>query len=139
MAFGRAMDLNHEEAAQQGVLSSLWNMAFQLIKYPIEHPFKAMVYVLWLNVIKDTCNRVYNTYYNEETIKQPLNAVHKAYTGPSFVYVPDTTFDPTKDLVGWTTDRHPSGYYDEEEHQIQWREVTHSFNVERFLKKIKKV
>lgn len=135
MAFGRDMDLNHEEAAQQGVLSSLWNMALQLIKYPIEHPFKAMVYLLWLNVIKNTCNRVYDAYYNEETIKQPLNAVHKAYTGPSFVYVPDATFDPAKDLVGWTTDRHPFGYYDTENNQIEWRKVTHSFNLEKFSKK----
>ncbi len=135
MAFGRDMDLNHEEAAQQGVLSSLWNMAFLLIKYPIEHPFKAMIYLLWLNMIKNIFNLVYDKYFNEDTVKYPLSALHTAYRGPSFVYVSDTTFDPAKDLVGWTTDRHPSGYYDTENDQVEWRKVTHSFHIEKFSKK----
>lgn len=135
MSFGRDINLNHEEAAQQGVLSSFWSMAVLLVKYPLEHPFKALLYLLWLNAIRNISNLVYDKYFNEENIKYSLDALYTAYRGPSFVYVPDATFDPTKDLVGWTTDRHPSGYYDTENTQIEWREVTHSFDIEKFSKK----
>ena len=79
MAFERDTDQNHQEIHQQGNAKPLFDMAFQIIKYPIEHPFKAMLYLLWLNMARELFNRVYNTYYNDETIKYPLEALHTAY------------------------------------------------------------
>lgn len=95
-----------------------------------------MTFLLCLSVAREIV-RVGSKFLqepNDTVIKYPIDAIQETYRGPTFIYVPDSRFDPTLDLAGWVTDGfHPTSYYDFRE--MSGGYVTTSFHTDNFPKK----
>ena len=84
-----------------------------LIKYPLEHPFKTVFYLCSLYAAVVASRAMAKNDEPAEAVV-PIESLHTAYRGPSVLYFRDHRFNPTRDLVGWTTDIHPTGLRKEE-------------------------
>jgi hypothetical protein len=125
----------NDNTSTYSTLLWMFNKTVSLITYPITHPYKTITFLLCLNVAREIIEEG-PKFLQEKfdiVIKYPIDTLQETYNGPTFIYVPDSKFDPTLDIAGWVTDHHPKSYYDDNEKSAIY--VTASFNTDNFSKK----